>query len=243
MRRAERLFQIVQVIGASQWTTAQALAERLQVSERTIYRDVDHLSASGVPLYSQAGKGYALLEGYQLPPLMFSVEEWQALLTGLSMAQGWAGQRQAEALRAVQEKLAMAVPSHLRALASPVSAPALPERRMLGALLDPLQRAIRERSKVRVHYRDVQEQFSKRIIWPLGLYFWGHCWTLVGWCQLRKAFRHFRVDRIVILQTLGDRYPHLPGHTLADYEAAMDARCTKPQSTDPQTAVEEKTPS
>ena len=74
MRRAERLFQIVQVIGASQWTTAQALAERLQVSERTIYRDVDHLSASGVPLYSQAGKGYALLEGYQLPPLMFSVE-------------------------------------------------------------------------------------------------------------------------------------------------------------------------
>ena len=90
MRRAERLFQIVQVIGASQWTTAQALAERLQVSERTIYRDVDHLSASGVPLYSQAGKGYALLEGYQLPPLMFSVEEWQALLTGLSMAQGWA---------------------------------------------------------------------------------------------------------------------------------------------------------
>jgi predicted DNA-binding transcriptional regulator YafY len=150
MRRAERLFQIVQVIGASQWTTAQALAERLQVSERTIYRDVDHLSASGVPLYSQAGKGYALLEGYQLPPLMFSVEEWQALLTGLSMAQGWAGQRQAEALRAVQEKLAMAVPSHLRALASPVSAPALPERRMLGALLDPLQRAIRERSKVRV---------------------------------------------------------------------------------------------
>ena len=132
----------------------------------------------------------------------------------------------------------MAVPSHLRALASPVSAPALPERRMLGALLDPLQRAIRERSKVRVHYRDVQEQFSKRIIWPLGLYFWGHCWTLVGWCELRKAFRHFRVDRIVILQTLGDRYPHLPGHTLADYEAAMDARCTDPQST-----VEEKTPS
>ncbi len=114
---------------------------------------------------------------------------------------------------------------------------------MLGALLDPLQRAIRERSKVRVHYRDVQEQFSKRVIWPLGLYFWGHCWTLVGWCELRKAFRHFRVDRIVILHTLGDRYPHLPGHTLADYEAAMDARCTKPQSTDPQTAVEEKTPS
>ena len=96
MRRAERLFQIVQIIGASQWTTAQALAERLAVSERTIYRDIDHLSASGVPVYSQAGKGYALLEGYQLPPLMFSVEEWQALLTGLAMAQGWAGRRQAK---------------------------------------------------------------------------------------------------------------------------------------------------
>ena len=69
MRRAERLFQIVQIIGASQWTTAQALAERLAVSERTIYRDIDHLSASGVPVYSQAGKGYALLEGYQLPKI------------------------------------------------------------------------------------------------------------------------------------------------------------------------------
>ena len=88
MRRAERLFQIVQIIGASQWTTAQTLAQRLAVSERTIYRDIDHLSASSVPIYSQAGKGYALLEGYQLPPLMFSVEEWQALLTGLAMAQG-----------------------------------------------------------------------------------------------------------------------------------------------------------
>ena len=85
MRRAERMFQIVQNIGASQWTTAQSLAERLAVSERTIYRDIDHLSASGVPVYSQAGKGYALLKGYQLPPLMFSVEEWQALLTGLAM--------------------------------------------------------------------------------------------------------------------------------------------------------------
>jgi len=140
MRRAERLFQIVQIIGASQWTTAQTLAQRLAVSERTIYRDIDHLSASSVPIYSQAGKGYALLEGYQLPPLMFSVEEWQALLTGLAMAQGWAGRRQAQALAAVQEKLAMAVPAQLRAMTPPVSAPPLPERRMLGAMLDPFSR-------------------------------------------------------------------------------------------------------
>ncbi|MBB10037.1 MULTISPECIES: YafY family protein [unclassified Alcanivorax] len=230
MRRAERLFQIVQIIGASQWTTAQALAERLAVSERTIYRDIDHLSASGVPVYSQAGKGYALLEGYQLPPLMFSVEEWQALLTGLAMAQGWAGRRQAEALRAVQEKLAMAVPAQLRAMTPPVSAPPLPERRMLGALLDPLQQAIAERAKVRLHYRDLQEQHSKRVIWPLGLYFWGHCWTLAGWCELRGAFRHFRVDRIVILQTLEDSYPVRPGQTLADYEASFDCETTKEKS-------------
>lgn len=232
MRPAERLFQIVQALGASQWTTAASLAERFQVSERTIYRDIDHLSASGVPVYSQAGKGYALLEGYQLPPLMFSAEEWQVLLSSLAMAQGWAGQRQSEALRAVQEKLAMAVPAQLRAIAPTVSAPVLPERRMLGALLDPLQRAIAERRKIQLHYRDVQAQPSKRVIWPLGLYFWGHCWTLVGWCELRAAFRHFRVDRIVILQTLESDYPVVPGQTLADYEAWEKQHCEREQHHD-----------
>lgn len=229
MRPAERLFQIVQALGANQWTTAASLAERFQVSERTIYRDIDHLSASGVPVYSQAGKGYALLEGYQLPPLMFSAEEWQVLLSSLAMAQGWAGKRQAEALRAVQEKLAMAVPAQLRDMTPSVSAPVLPERRMLGALLDPLQRAIAERRKIQLHYRDAQEQPSKRILWPLGLYFWGHCWTLVGWCELRAAFRHFRVDRIVILQTLELDYPVVPGQTLADYEAWEKHRCEREQ--------------
>ena len=232
MRRAERLFQIVQALGAHPWTTARALAERLQVSERTIYRDIDHLSLSGVPIYSQAGKGYALLEGYQLPPLMFSVEEWQALLTGLAMAQGWAGRRQAEALQAVQEKLAMAVPAQLRAITPSVTAPSLPERRMLGALLDPLQQAITERRKIQLHYTDLQERQSRRVLWPLGLYFWGHCWTLVGWCELRRAFRHFRVDRIVILQTLEDTYPVSPGRTLADYEAWETRRCHQQEAAD-----------
>ncbi|ERP89475.1 hypothetical protein Q670_03560 [Alcanivorax sp. P2S70] len=227
MRRAERLFQIVQIIGANPWTTAQTLAQRLEVSERTIYRDIDHLCGSGVPVYAQAGKGYALLEGYQLPPLMFSAEEWQALLTGLAMAQGWAGQRQAGVLQAVQEKLAMAVPARLRAQTATVTAPALPERRMLGALLDPLQRAIADQVKVQIHYRDALNAQSVRTLWPLGLYFWGHCWTLVGWCELRRAFRHFRVDRIVILQTLGSHYPVMPGQTLADYQALEIEQCEK----------------
>ena len=101
---------------------------------------------------------------------------------------------------------------------------------MLGALLDPLQQAIAERAKVRLHYRDLQEQHSKRVIWPLGLYFWGHCWTLAGWCELRGAFRHFRVDRIVILQTLEDSYPVRAGQTLADYQASFDCATTEEKS-------------
>ncbi|MHA6492353.1 helix-turn-helix transcriptional regulator [Pseudomonas borbori] len=219
MRRADRLFQIVQFLRSRRLTTAQWLAERLQVSVRTIYRDIQDLSLSGVPLEGEAGVGYVLRQPMDLPPLMFEREEIEALVVGARMVNAWADpdlQRAAEsALAKIHSVLPTALRDELngnRLFAPEVSYPV----HWLGQL----RQAIRWQHKLQLSYRDESGQASLRRIWPLGLFFWGQTWTLCSWCELRNDFRNFRIDRVDSLEDLAETYQTGPGQRLEDYLAA-----------------------
>lgn len=223
MRRADRLFQIVQLLRRDRITTAQRLARELSVSERTIYRDMDDLSASGVPIESEAGVGYRLPKSFDLPPLMFSVDEIEALVLGLRIAESWSAEGLSAAARSALRKIEAVLPASLRERVDPnLYAPSFHIPKRAAAHLDTLRRAIRERRKVRVDYTKPDGAPSQRVLRPLGLFFWGNTWSLAAWCELRVGFRSFRLDRIDALVLLEEGFPVEPGQTLADYEKLMD---------------------
>lgn len=206
MRRADRLFQIVQYLQGRRLTTARQIAERLEVSERTVYRDVQDLVLSGVPIEGEAGVGYVLRPGFHLPPLMFNADELEALIVGARMIDAWAGEKLAGAARDALQKIDAVLPARLKsAVRDPrVFAPTFPDRKLTGPRFDAIRDAINRKQKVRIRYQRADEAQSKRIVWPLGLLFWGNVWTLAGWCELRGDYRTFRIDRIQSVQVLND---------------------------------------
>lgn len=219
MRRADRLFQIVQALRGGRMLTARDLAQRLEVSERTIYRDMRDLMATGVPIEGEAGFGYVLRGGFEIPPLMFTADELEAVLVGVRMVRAWGGAQLAEAAGEAMVKIEAVVPAALRAglARSRIFAPPkqMPEQQRL--VLDNLRRAIGEQRVVRFEYRREDGQVSSRSCHPLGLHFWGKVWTLVAWCELRDDFRTFRPDRMASLTIEGRTFRQMPGRTLADF--------------------------
>jgi predicted DNA-binding transcriptional regulator YafY len=219
MRRADRLFQIVQFLRSRRLTTAQWLAERLQVSVRTIYRDIQDLSLSGVPLEGEAGVGYVLRQPMDLPPLMFEREEIEALVVGARMVNAWADPDLQRAAESALAKIHGVLPSALR---NELNGNRLfaPEVNIYPVhWLGQLRQAIRQRRKLQLSYRDESGQTSLRCIWPLGLFFCGQTWTLCSWCELRNDFRNFRIDRVASLDDLDETYQPEPGQRLEDYLA------------------------
>lgn len=230
MRRADRLFRLVQLLRRRRVTTAKQLAEALEVSERSIYRDVRDLIASGVPITGEAGVGYALPKGFDLPPMTFTEEEIEALSLGARVVESWGDERLADAARAVIAKIEAAIPERLRPTIArtPLYAPGFHVPPILGARLVALRTAIATERKVRMIYdrpeneaRSVTAERSKRVVWPLGLFFWGNAWTLAAWCELRDGFRNFRLDRIHKIDPLDDAIPNTPGRTLDDFIREM----------------------
>lgn len=223
MRRADRLFQIVSLLRRRRFTTAAWLAERLEVSERTIYRDVADLARSGVPVEGEAGVGYRLGKDFELPPLMFNVEEIRALVLGARMVESWADDDLRQAARSVLDKVEAVLPPGSRSKLQDTALFALglrlPEHARV--LLGPLRRAIDERRVLTLEYRDANEQLSARRVRPLALYFWGATWTLASWCELRVAYRNFRVDRIARVTLADERFELVSPVTLAEYIQAM----------------------
>ncbi len=221
MRPADRLFQIVLMLGRGKVLTAKALAERLEVSERTIYRDIQDLMGSGVPVEGEAGVGYVLRRGYQVPPLMFDEQELEALLFGVGVAKSWGDQALGEAAERILAKIDAVLPERLR--------PALDSQRLVvpGAEagsraseeLGEVRGAIHRRVRLFLDYSDVSGSTTERIVWPLTLAYWGQTWTLGAWCELRQAFRSFRVDRIVTANPLNSTFPDEPGKRIQDYFA------------------------
>ena len=225
MRRADRLFRIVQHLRGRRLTTAAFLAGRLAVSLRTVYRDVRDLSLSGVPIEGEAGVGYRLKAGFDVPPLMFTLNEIEALAVGARMVEAWGGPVLAESARTAMEKIVAALPADRRLAVerTRLYAPGFHVDGKAMQQLEALRAAIGKRRVLRLDYRDAGGRASAREIWPLALYFWGGAWTIGAWCESRDDFRNFRVDRIAALEALAQRYPDQPGRRLADFLRAMQA--------------------
>lgn len=219
MRRADRLFEIVQILRGRRLTTARYLAERLNVSDRTIYRDVQDLSLSGVPILGEAGVGYALKKGFDLPPLMFDYDEVEALLIGARMASAYGGKELAKSAVRAMEKIAAVLPDNRRAAleTTQVYVPDFHVDRDVAQRFEQLRQAIKSRQFVYIDYVTEDRRESQRELRPVALHFWGERWTLAAWCELRRAFRMFRLDRMRELQVRDRTFRDEPGKTIADF--------------------------
>jgi len=198
MRRADRLFQIVQLLRTHKNITAQQMAQRLEVSERTIYRDMQDLSLSSVPIISETGVGYSIDPSYSLPPITFNEEELEALLLGARMVQSWSDQKMAAEATRVIEKIECILPENLKQSlqSQEILVPAFHIFSDVAEFLPGLRKAIKQQLKIQLDYKRADGQASARKIWPLGLFFWGKVWTLVAWCEKRNDYRQFRIDRM-----------------------------------------------
>jgi predicted DNA-binding transcriptional regulator YafY len=224
MRRADRLFQIIQLLRRKRVATARDLAEELEVSERTVYRDIRDLVISGVPIDGEAGVGYVLRRGFDLPPLMFTEAEIEALVLGVRVVSSWSDPGLARAAGDALARVEAALPERLRTRLGDIRlyAPGFHVSPTIVSRLGELRAALDTHHKVWLHYRDEKDDESERSVRPLGLFFWGTKWTLTAWCELRTDFRAFRLDRIIGFNTLDEVFEDEPGRTLDDYFASMD---------------------
>ncbi len=216
MRRADRPFDIIQILrSAAGPITAAALAAQLEVTARTVYRDVVTLPARRVPIEGAPGLGYVLRRGFDLPPLMFTIEEVEAIAVGARLPRrtGDAGLQQAAA--GVLSKVTVILPDTLRdRLATPsvfVSGHGAPTPPV--ADLSVIRAAIRNERKLRLAYADEQGRASRRTIWPFAVAYYVEATLISAWCELRDDFRHFRADRVRELDVLDEGFPK-PGRGL-----------------------------
>lgn len=230
MRRADRLFRIVQFLRSRRLTTAVWLAGQLEVSTRTIYRDIADLCLSGVPIEGEAGVGYALRQKIDLPPLMFERSEAAAVELGLRFVAAYAGPPLSAAAVSAMAKVRAVLPKEVAARSMP-SALYVP-RRLGGPAVAPGQmlEAIDGKRKIRIRYVDASDRETERVVWPLAAFFWGAAWTALAWCELREDFRSFRLERITAFECLADRFPDSPGKRLTDYFRWMEKTHAVPLS-------------
>jgi len=225
MRRADRLFQIIQILRRStRPVTAAHLAEELEVSKRSVYRDIADLMAQRVPITGAAGFGYVLDGDFDMPPLMLTPDEIEAAVLGAQ----WVAERGdavlANAARDLVAKIATVVPEHLRPfIAEPTMSAPVPR----GLTTDRLDTAktrlwIRSGRKMRIRYRSEAEQESERTIWPVIIGYAETVRLLVAWCELRQAFRHFRTDRILEAQFLDEAYGCRPAELRLQWKRHME---------------------
>jgi predicted DNA-binding transcriptional regulator YafY len=223
MRRADRLFLIIHALrGRRTALPARSLAGTLGVSLRTVYRDVADLQLSGVPVEGEAGVGYVLRKGADIPPLMFTAEELEALVVGTRFVKAFAGERLHRGAQAALLKIEAVLPPELkqRALRSRIFAPAGWNEAKTG-LIDRLHAAIAAQQVLRLDYRDEAARTTLREVEPLCLAFWGGVWTLGSWCRLRQDFRTFRPDRIATFEPTGEVFVETPERGMAAYVRAM----------------------
>ena len=219
MRRADRLFEIIQFMRRKDLTRARDLSDALEVSERTIYRDIQDLIASGVPIEGEAGVGYVLKAGFDLPPLMFKEQEIEALVLGARIVASWAEPELAAAASNVIAKVQAVIPDRLRDYMANTALVAPPHHYMEPITFDmaELRRALRSQLKVHFRYRDALAEASERTVRPICLAYFGPVWLLSAWCELRDDFRTFRLDRIDGFAVPGDKFRLEAGKTLHDF--------------------------
>ena len=218
MRRADRLFQIVQLLRRRRTvTTAKEIARKLEISERTVYRDISDLVLAGTPIDGEAGVGYRIRPGYDLPPLMFDREEIQALVLGVRIVRQVGDPALARASESILSKVATVLPKELEPLLADTRLFATTRVRGSHAAdaLAVTREGLTSQRRIRMRYTDERGEATERTVRPLGVFFWGKTWTLAAWCEMRVGFRNFRLDRVGEA-TLLDRFEEEPGRTLRD---------------------------
>ncbi|WP_052071884.1 helix-turn-helix transcriptional regulator [Sphingopyxis sp. MWB1] len=214
MRRADRLFQIIQMLRRSSYPlTAAQMAAELEVSVRTIYRDMADLIGQRVPISGEAGFGYILDDAFDMPPLMLTGEEVEAAVLGAQWVAAGSDPVLANAARDLIAKISVVIPDQLR---SHISHPSMSFRQSAVKISDGIDIArtrqwIRAGRKLRIDYRDERGKVSARVIWPIIIGYFDDRRTLAAWCELRQAFRHFRCDRILVADFLDEHYDVAPG--------------------------------
>lgn len=229
MTKAERLLRIIDFLhGRHRAVSAARLAEELDVSVRTVYRDVQSLQQSGVCIEGEAGVGYLLNEQGTLPPMSFTVEEIEALTLGARLVKSCADQQLSSAIDQAVHKIRAVLPrQHQQQLerrkASMLVVPNMDSK--YSRYADVARQAIQQQQMLQLRYQDVNQNSSERLIQGLGLVYWGYCWHLTAWCEARQGFRNFRLDRMQSL-TLTENANRQPSLSIDDYlkEYAPEAR-------------------
>ncbi|MCA0402725.1 MAG: YafY family transcriptional regulator [Proteobacteria bacterium] len=211
MSRTERLFDLIQILRRHRYPiSGKQLAEKLEISLRTLYRDIATLQAQGASIEGEPGVGYLLRPGFMLPPLMFSEEEIEALVLGSRWVSRKADKKLSQAASNVLAKIGAVLPTDLRLQLEDSGLLIGPAKRVIerdDAKEAQIRHAIRKEYKLKMTYIDVKNDKSERIIWPIALGFFEETHVIVAWCELRSDFRHFRTDRINELESLNIKYP------------------------------------
>ncbi|MCA3597940.1 MAG: YafY family transcriptional regulator [Methylobacterium sp.] len=226
MARADRLIQLTQALRRHRRpVTAAMLAEETGVSERTIYRDIISLQVSGVPVRGEAGIGYVLESGFDLPPLMFTPEECEALMLGLRFVRDRSDAGLQRVIDDTRAKIEAILPPALKESfnTAPLFAPVYRPREVSRIDESLLRRALREWRKIRIRYRDGKEEETIRVVWPVALGYFETTRGLSAWCEMRQGFRHFRTDRIEELTSLDEKIPRRRTLLMRDWEEALEA--------------------
>ena len=226
MRRADRLFQIIQILRRSRHpVTAAALAGELEVSKRTVYRDMAALIGQRVPIGGEAGLGYLLEPGFDMPPMMLTPDEIEAAVLGAQLVARLPDPLLADAARDLIAKIASVIPEHLRPFIAEPSVAAKPSDGPPACDIDmrPLRSAIREGLKLRLRYRSEAGDVTERTVWPVVLGYAETRSLLIAWCELREGFRHFRTDRILRADVSDEPYAARRGDLRRRWERWREA--------------------
>jgi len=220
MKRSDRLFQIVNYMqGRRLAITAQDIAREFNVSVRTIYRDVQDLILTGVPITGEAGVGYLIDKSHCLPPMALEVGELETLMLGAAMVSSYTDAAMAKSAKKLVQKLKVALNEKDRATFAGTALFAPPSATLIPWTVDfsSLRAAIRSKHKVRLDYEDQNGEHTKRTVWPLAMSFWGQTWLLLAWCELRQDHRNFRLDRMASAEVLDGVFKETPQTSLQSY--------------------------
>jgi predicted DNA-binding transcriptional regulator YafY len=210
MRRADRLFRIIQVLRrARRPVTAADIASELETSLRTIYRDIAQLMADRVPIRGEAGIGYVLEGGFDMPPLMLTPDEIEAAMLGAQWVRDHGDPQLVRAAADLVAKIGAVIPEHLRPILMEPALAAFTMRKQYPDTIDMprVRAAIRTQGKIVLVYGDEQGRETRRTVWPIAVSYWDSVRIIVAWCETRRAFRHFRTDRVLDSEFLPERYP------------------------------------
>lgn len=233
LNRIDRLHAILTHLQSRKRVTAQQIADRFSISLRTVYRDIKALDESGVPVIGEAGSGYSIMEGYRLPPVMFTKEEAAALLMGGKLAQQMTDvsvQKNFEdAMYKIQSVLRTADKEYLEQLLPnmEVTPGRVPVDESSNRHLSALQKAIAEKIVLFIRYQTNMETISERMVEPVGLWHYSNHWHLIGWCRLRNNYRDFRVSRIQRLQLKDEVFTPRSYQSLKDYISSFRENTAK----------------